>query len=105
MAISRSFGGMVLTVRPPIVTTPAEISSSPAIMRSSVDLPQPEGPTNTQNSPSSTATSTPCRTSVEPKNLRTPAKVTAATPVSYTHLRAHETPEHLVCRLLLEKKK
>ena len=23
---------------------------------------------------------------------------------SYTHLRAHETPEHLVCRLLLEKK-
>src|SRR5678815_865258 len=29
----------------------------------------------------------------------------AAFPVSYTHLRAHETPEHLVCRLLLEKKK
>eukprot|EP00658_Telonema_sp_P-2_P015120 TRINITY_DN1579_c0_g2_i3.p1 TRINITY_DN1579_c0_g2~~TRINITY_DN1579_c0_g2_i3.p1 ORF type:complete len:123 (+),score=11.49 TRINITY_DN1579_c0_g2_i3:162-530(+) len=27
------------------------------------------------------------------------------TTVSYTHLRAHETPEHLVCRLLLEKKK
>src|SRR5678815_6082125 len=27
------------------------------------------------------------------------------TPVSYTHLRAHETPEQLVCRLLLEKKK
>src|SRR5678816_2690657 len=23
--------------------------------------------------------------------------------VSYTHLRAHETPAHLVCRLLLEK--
>src|SRR5678816_1917096 len=22
----------------------------------------------------------------------------ALTPVSYTHLRAHETPEHLVCR-------
>ena len=29
----------------------------------------------------------------------------AQIPVSYTHLRAHETPEHLVCRLLLEKKK
>src|SRR5674536_196388 len=26
----------------------------------------------------------------------------SAYPVSYTHLRAHETPEHLVCRLLLE---
>ena len=25
--------------------------------------------------------------------------------VSYTHLRAHETTLHLVCRLLLEKKK
>src|SRR5678816_879385 len=32
-------------------------------------------------------------------------KVEILTPfiaVSYTHLRAHETPEHLVCRLLLE---
>src|SRR5665647_3879824 len=26
------------------------------------------------------------------------------TPVSYTHLRAHETDSYLVCRLLLEKK-
>ena len=26
-------------------------------------------------------------------------------PVSYTHLRAHETRGNLVCRLLLEKKK
>ena len=29
----------------------------------------------------------------------------AAMPVSYTHLRAHETGRNLVCRLLLEKKK
>src|SRR5665647_3850809 len=28
-----------------------------------------------------------------------------ARPVSYTHLRAHETDSYLVCRLLLEKKK
>src|SRR5678816_1467415 len=27
--------------------------------------------------------------------------ITLRPPVSYTHLRAHETPEHLVCRLLL----
>ena len=27
-----------------------------------------------------------------------------ALPVSYTHLRAHETDSYLVCRLLLEKK-
>ena len=30
---------------------------------------------------------------------------TAIRPVSYTHLRAHETVLDLVCRLLLEKKK
>eukprot|EP00658_Telonema_sp_P-2_P010511 TRINITY_DN13962_c0_g1_i2.p1 TRINITY_DN13962_c0_g1~~TRINITY_DN13962_c0_g1_i2.p1 ORF type:complete len:145 (+),score=20.40 TRINITY_DN13962_c0_g1_i2:186-620(+) len=35
-------------------------------------------------------------------STRTPVTLTS---VSYTHLRAHETPEHLVCRLLLEKKK
>ena len=33
------------------------------------------------------------------------ATITAPTPVSYTHLRAHETVLDLVCRLLLEKKK
>eukprot|EP00658_Telonema_sp_P-2_P045470 TRINITY_DN3342_c0_g1_i7.p1 TRINITY_DN3342_c0_g1~~TRINITY_DN3342_c0_g1_i7.p1 ORF type:complete len:386 (+),score=83.65 TRINITY_DN3342_c0_g1_i7:158-1315(+) len=33
------------------------------------------------------------------------AHATSTPSVSYTHLRAHETPEHLVCRLLLEKKK
>src|SRR5680860_1777941 len=34
-------------------------------------------------------------------------RVTSAciSPVSYTHLRAHETDSYLVCRLLLEKKK
>ena len=31
--------------------------------------------------------------------------ITALVPVSYTHLRAHETVLDLVCRLLLEKKK
>ena len=31
--------------------------------------------------------------------------ITARRPVSYTHLRAHETRHDLVCRLLLEKKK
>eukprot|EP00658_Telonema_sp_P-2_P013729 TRINITY_DN15205_c0_g1_i2.p1 TRINITY_DN15205_c0_g1~~TRINITY_DN15205_c0_g1_i2.p1 ORF type:complete len:121 (-),score=14.61 TRINITY_DN15205_c0_g1_i2:51-413(-) len=33
------------------------------------------------------------------------AAILCSKSVSYTHLRAHETPEHLVCRLLLEKKK
>eukprot|EP00831_Metopus_contortus_P075486 TRINITY_DN69258_c0_g1_i1.p2 TRINITY_DN69258_c0_g1~~TRINITY_DN69258_c0_g1_i1.p2 ORF type:complete len:150 (+),score=42.68 TRINITY_DN69258_c0_g1_i1:123-572(+) len=33
------------------------------------------------------------------------SKMNKSYPVSYTHLRAHETSLHLVCRLLLEKKK
>ena len=35
----------------------------------------------------------------------TPNRSDATNPVSYTHLRAHETVLDLVCRLLLEKKK
>ncbi len=34
-----------------------------------------------------------------------PAKAPDLAPVSYNQLRAHEPPEHFVCRLLLEKKK
>src|SRR5660398_177105 len=33
------------------------------------------------------------------------ARMIRGIPVSYTHLRAHETKANLVCRLLLEKKK
>ena len=33
------------------------------------------------------------------------SKLETEIPVSYTHLRAHETRGNLVCRLLLEKKK
>src|SRR5665647_1867033 len=32
------------------------------------------------------------------------SRLSADSPVSYTHLRAHETDSYLVCRLLLEKK-
>src|SRR5428012_21933 len=37
--------------------------------------------------------------------LRHLAQPRGPAPVSYTHLRAHETRHDLVCRLLLEKKK
>src|SRR5678816_4687985 len=33
-----------------------------------------------------------------PFALATQSNYVGVTPVSYTHLRAHETPEHLVCR-------
>jgi hypothetical protein len=38
---------------------PPLLSSRPAIMRSVVDFPQPEGPTSTTNSPSATWRSMP----------------------------------------------
>ena len=36
-----------------MVIVPSVTSSKPAIMRSMVDFPQPDGPTSTMNSPSS----------------------------------------------------
>src|SRR6185295_15742855 len=76
--MSRSLGATAFTTRLPMRTSPPEIFSRPAIMRSSVDLPQPDGPTSTQNSPSAIETSTPCTTSVEPNDLRTALRATAA---------------------------
>src|SRR5215470_17351881 len=69
--MSRSFGWTLLTTRSPIEMVPEVMFSRPASMRSSVDLPQPEGPTRTTNSPSSIGIDTPCRTSKLPNDLRT----------------------------------
>src|ERR1700736_3145174 len=55
MAMSRSFGCKWFTTRPPMAMVPPLTSSRPAIMRSVVDLPQPEGPTSTTNSRSLTS--------------------------------------------------
>src|SRR6478752_6333002 len=63
MAMSRSLGAMSLTTRPPISMVPALALSSPATMLSSVDLPQPDGPTSTVNSPLSISRSIPFSTS------------------------------------------
>ena len=71
MAMSRSFGARSLTRTPPIRISPDVTSSSPAIILSSVLLPQPDGPTSTTNSPFSIARSTPCSTPTLPKSLRT----------------------------------
>ena len=41
----------------------------------------------------------------QPMHPEHPDVLKVGVPVSYTHLRAHETGRNLVCRLLLEKKK
>src|SRR5660398_300734 len=55
-----------------------------------------------------TASCGPIASRVTPETTR-PISILASqsqtSPVSYTHLRAHETKANLVCRLLLEKKK
>src|SRR4051794_34217502 len=69
--MSRSFGWTLLTTRSPIEMVPEVMFSRPASMRSKVDLPQPEGPTSTTNSPSSIGIDTPCKTSKLPNDFRT----------------------------------
>ena len=51
MDTPRRAGGQRVTSSPPMEMRPAVGRSSPAMVRSSVLLPQPEGPTNTMNSP------------------------------------------------------
>ena len=80
MAMSRSFGGTLLTTREPMRISPPEMFSSPAIMRSSVDLPHPDGPTRITNSPSWMSTDTPWMTCVAPKAFRTSLISTEAMP-------------------------
>src|SRR6266849_233752 len=71
MAMSRSFGCTLLTTRSPIEIVPEVLFSRPASFRNRVDLPQPEGPTRTTNSPSSIGIDTPCKTSKLPNDFRT----------------------------------
>src|SRR5690349_2103981 len=71
MAMSRSLGWTLLTTRSPIEIVPEVMFSRPASIRSRVDLPQPEGPTSTTNSPSSIGIDTPCKTSKLPNDFRT----------------------------------
>ena len=64
MAMSRARGSRSFTTRPAISMMPEVIASRPATMRRSVDLPQPEGPTMTMNSPSAMSIETPWMTSL-----------------------------------------
>jgi hypothetical protein len=71
MASPRFDGGSAVASRPSITTCPREVSSSPAIIRRSVDFPQPEGPTKITNSPSAIDRSTPLMTCTSPNHFST----------------------------------
>ena len=54
MAMRRCAGGVSVTSVSSMKHWPAVISSSPAIILSKVDLPQPDGPSSAVNEPFST---------------------------------------------------
>src|SRR5678815_3923391 len=86
--------------------TPSPTESTPPPTESTPP-PTESTPPPTESTPPPTETTPPPTESTPPPTESTPPPMESTPPptaVSYTHLRAHETPEHLVCRLLLEKK-
>src|SRR5690349_9423579 len=96
MARPRFAGATSFMRAPSMKRSPLVISSRPATRRSSVDLPQPEGPTKTTNSRSSMASETPLITSTSPKRFLILSSWTVAiVPVSLALLhRAEREPAH-----------
>src|SRR3984893_17144123 len=81
--MSRSLGGTSLTIWSPIYMSPEVTSSSPAIMRKVVLLPQPEGPTKTTNSRSAMSRSIPCTAGVRSNVLTMLRSATCAILLSF----------------------
>ncbi len=63
--------GIFSTDLPSTRISPLDTVSNPEMQRSSVDFPQPDGPTRTTNSPSSTSRSICSRMLTFPKDLQT----------------------------------
>ena len=72
MLVGRAFGGTVDIGWPSISISPAVGSSKPASMRSSVVLPQPDGPSSEKNSPRRMSNETSSTALTGPKCLETP---------------------------------
>src|SRR5437879_3450552 len=75
MATLRLPGSARVTSRPPMNTVPSLDCSNPAMVRSSVVLPHPDGPSSAKNSPSTMDTS-------RPSTARTPFGYTVDSPAS-----------------------
>src|SRR5687768_498999 len=74
-----------VTAAPSIVIRPRSGRSNPAMMLSSVDLPQPEGPTMATNSPSRTSKLTPSTTDSAPNPLLTPSTTICLSDIAPLH--------------------
>ena len=73
MLTGRRCGGTPVTSTPSTRIVPASGSSKPPIIRSSVVLPQPEGPSSEKNSPRRIASVTSSTATKSPKRLLTPS--------------------------------
>ena len=82
MATSRSLREVAVMSSPSTRTRPALGASSPARMRSVVDLPEPEGPSRAKNSPGSITRSRPFSAATAPWLLRISSKLDLPAPVT-----------------------
>ncbi len=97
MLTSRLCGGVLVTSSPSTVIVPDVGSLKPAIIRSVVVLPQPDGPSSEKNSPlarsrsRSSTTVAPSKTLVRPRS-DTDGVVTVFSVVSVTVLNGDRLP-------------
>src|SRR5712691_3457433 len=70
--VSRWCGGTEVTSRPPSSIRPPSGRSNPAISRSKVVFPDPDGPSKVKNSPDLTTSSTSARATTSPYRFRRP---------------------------------
>ena len=73
MPMSRVCAGSLSMRLVPNRISPASSSQKPAIMRSSVVLPQPDGPSRVKNSPSPTVRFTPSTARTDPNERAAPS--------------------------------
>ena len=71
MAMRRCAGGSAVTSAPPMKMRPLETCSRPAIRRSVVDLPQPDGPSRTTSEAAAASKLTLSTAGVAPQALLT----------------------------------
>src|SRR6185312_16591216 len=91
--MSRFDGCRSLIARPSTLISPWVIGSSPAMVFSKVDLPQPDGPTSTKKPPSSRSISIPLRMSTVPNRFFNPSISRNAIESSFDGARHQATHE------------
>src|SRR5882672_5284903 len=103
--MSRSLGATLLTTRPPISIWPLVTLSSPASIASSVDLPQPDGPTSAMNSPVSASRLMFFSTSTLPKRLHRSRMRSDATGILLLDRTLRETAHEIAAAKQVDKQR